>query len=73
MEIFDVVVEIESTGISTRYAEFCPTTIPRASYCERLVRLLLFSPDSLRMITVPGTSLTIDKKDIKGILVATST
>lgn len=72
MEIFDVAVEIESTGITTRYAQYCPTNIPRASFCERLVNLLCFSPDSLRIITVPGTSLTIDKKDVKGVLVATS-
>ena len=73
MEIFDVAVEMESTEITTRYAQYCPANVPRASFCKKLVHLLLFTPDSLRVITIPGTSLTIDKKDVKGFLVATST
>ena len=73
MEIFDVAVTDEITGVTTRYAQYCPAAISRANFCERLVQLLLFSPDSLRVITVPGTSLIIDKANIESVLVATST
>jgi len=73
MEIFDVVVTDEVTGIATRYAAHCPSGIPVKAFCEKLVRLLLFSPDSLRVITVPGTNLTIDKLNVESVLVATST
>ena len=73
MEIFDVAVADEATGITTRYAEFCPTGVPVRAFCAKLVHLLLFTPDSLRVITVPGTALTIDKLNIESVLVATST
>ena len=73
MEIFDVSVTDEVTGITTRYAQYCPAGIPVKAFCEKLVRLLLFSPDSLRVITVPGTALIIDKVNVESVLVATST
>lgn len=73
MEIFDVAVTDEVTGITTRYAEHCPAGVSVSNFCAKLVNLLLFTPDSLRVITVPGTSLTIDKANVESVLVATST
>ena len=73
MEIFDVAVKNEATQVTTRYAEFCPDGVPVSTFCAKLVQLLLFSPDSLRVIKVPGTNLTIGKLNIESVLVATST
>ena len=75
MEIYDVVITMESTGASAaiRYAQYCPENTSVKTFCVKLIHLLLFSPDSLRVITVPGTSLTIDKVDVESVLIATST
>ena len=73
MEIFDVVVTIESTGHPTRYAQYCPAGVGVEEYCKKLIELVLLAPSSLRVITVPGTNLTIDRLDVESVLVATST
>ena len=73
MEIFDVAITDEVTGTTTRYAQYCPTGVTVAAFCAKLVQLVLFSPDSQRVITVPGTVLTIDKINVESVLVATST
>jgi len=73
MEIYDVAVTDEVTGATTRYAQYCPDGVPVKEFCAKLVQLLLFTPNSLRVITVPGTALTIDKNNVESVLVATST
>ena len=70
IQIYDVVATDEVSHISTRYAQYCPSTMSVHDYCTKLIHLLLFSPD--RMITVPGTTLQIDKLNLESVLVATS-
>jgi len=71
VQIYDVEVTDEVSHVATRYAQYCPDTIPVHDYCAQLIHLLLFSPD--RMITVPGITLRIDKLHLESVLVATST
>ena len=73
MEIFDVVVKLTSSGERTRYAQYCPAEVTVEEFCKKLIELVLLAPSSLRVITVPGTNLTIDRNDVESVLVATST
>jgi len=70
VQIYDVEVTDEVSHVATRYAQYCPDTIPVHDYCAQLIHLLLFSPD--RMIAVPGTNRTIDKLHLESVLIATA-
>ena len=72
MQIYDIEVKFTSNGERIRYAKDCPVGMTISGFCAKLAHLIIFSADSVRMITVPGTSLTIDRNDVDGIVVATS-
>ena len=70
MRTFTTEVTATVSSVPTMYAQYCPTSLVLTDYLEKLIHLLLFSPD--RMIAVPGTNRTIDKLHLESVLIATA-
>ncbi len=62
-------VTITEGGLSTRYAQYCPTT-DVTTWLEKLIRDVLLAPSNMRVVRIKGTSWKIDRKNVTSVTVA---
>lgn len=71
MNIYDVQYTDESSGATTRFAQYCPTGTDLGAWLKRIVLLLMDTTSN--KFEIPGTSQVVDISNPQSILIATST
>lgn len=65
-------VMITEGGISTNYAQYCPTE-DVTTWLEKLVRDVVLAPSNMRVVRLAGTSWKIDRKNVTLITITRTT
>jgi len=64
-------VQIAQAGETKTYAALCPAHLRVDNFLKKLVQDVLFTPHSLRLVELQGTSETVDKAGIASLTITT--
>jgi len=62
-------VQITEGGVETFYAQHCPSGMNLQEWLEKLVRDVILAPANMRRLQVPGSVLSIDRRNVTSITV----
>ena len=71
MNIYDIQYTDESSGATTRFAQYCPSGTDVSAWLKRIVNLLMDTTSN--KLKIPGTNFTLDTSNPQSILITTST